>query len=81
MQNIYAQNQAQQEGRSLEQLAGGLGDIVMIDSIKEARTRGVLPSRELFVAFTEHWQFGLMVQLKRYMLSFGVEGLTLYLII
>lgn len=26
----------------------------MIDSIKEARTREVLPSREPFVAFTEH---------------------------
>ena len=45
---------AQQEGRSLEQLAGGLGDIVMIDSVKEARTRGVLHSREPFVAFAEH---------------------------
>lgn len=45
---------AQQEGRSLEQLAGGFGDIVMIDSVKEARTRGVLHSREPFVAFAEH---------------------------
>ena len=38
----------------MEQLAGGLGDIVMIDSVKEARTRGVLHSREPFVAFAEH---------------------------
>ncbi|MFN4094458.1 MAG: NAD(P)-binding domain-containing protein, partial [Acinetobacter johnsonii] len=45
---------AQQEGRSLEHLAGGFGDIVMIDSVKEARTRGVLHSREPFVAFAEH---------------------------
>jgi hypothetical protein len=45
---------AQQEGRSLEQLAGGLGDIVMIDTVKEARERGVLHSREPFNAFEEH---------------------------
>ncbi len=30
------------------------GDIVMIDSVKEARTRGVLHSGEPFVAFAEH---------------------------
>ena len=54
---------AQQEGKVINQPVGGLGDIVMIDSVKEARTRGVLHSREPFVAFTEHsavWADGSM---------------------
>lgn len=42
---------AQQEGRRIEQPIGGLGDIVMIDSVKEARARGVLHSREPFSSF------------------------------
>ena len=45
---------AQQEGRVIDQPVGGLGDIVMIDSVKEARERGVLHSREPFTSFEEH---------------------------
>jgi putative flavoprotein involved in K+ transport len=45
---------AQQEGRVIDQPVGGLGDIVMIDSVKEARERGVLHSREPFTAFEEN---------------------------
>ncbi|NWK49365.1 NAD(P)/FAD-dependent oxidoreductase [Acinetobacter sp. SwsAc7] len=45
---------AQQEGKVINQPVGGLGDIVMIDTVKEARERGVLHSREPFVAFAEH---------------------------
>lgn len=45
---------AQQEGRKVDQPVGGLGDIVMIDSVKEARERGVLHSREPFREFTEY---------------------------
>lgn len=45
---------AQQEGKVIDQPVGGLGDIVMIDSVKEARERGVLHSREPFTAFDEH---------------------------
>lgn len=44
----------QQEGKVINQPVGGLGDIVMIDTVKEARERGVLHSREPFVAFAEH---------------------------
>ncbi len=33
--------------------AGSLADIVMVDSVKEARTRGVLLAREPFASFTE----------------------------
>jgi putative flavoprotein involved in K+ transport len=52
---------AQQQGRKIEQPIGGLGDIVMIDSVKEARERGVLQSKRPFSAFTEHgvmWEDG-----------------------
>ena len=45
---------AKQEGRSIEQPIGGLGDIVMIDSVKAAHERGVLQSKRPFSAFTEH---------------------------
>ncbi|MDW5428767.1 pyridine nucleotide-disulfide oxidoreductase, partial [Acinetobacter baumannii] len=45
---------AQQKGRVIDQPVGGLGDIVMIDSVKEARERGVLHSREPFTSFEEH---------------------------
>jgi len=45
---------AQQEGRVIDQPVGGLGDIVMIDSVKEARARGVLHSREAFTSFDRH---------------------------
>ena len=43
---------AQQEGKVIDQPVGGLGDIVMIDSVKEARDRGVLHSRPSFTSFT-----------------------------
>jgi cation diffusion facilitator CzcD-associated flavoprotein CzcO len=43
---------AQQEGKVIDQPVGGLGDIVMIDSVKEARERGVLHSRPPFQSFT-----------------------------
>ncbi len=49
------------EGRTIEQPIGGLGDIVMIDSVKEARARGVLHSERPFARFTEHgviWEDG-----------------------
>jgi cation diffusion facilitator CzcD-associated flavoprotein CzcO len=42
---------ALQEGREEEPL-GGLGDIVMVPSVKEARARGVLHSLRPFVSFT-----------------------------
>src|SRR5690606_40396749 len=43
----------QQEGRKVDQPIGGLGDIVMIDSVKEARNRGVLHSRPPFQSRSE----------------------------
>lgn len=45
---------AQQQGRKIDQPVGGLSDIVMIDSVKAARERGVLHSRAPFREFTEH---------------------------
>ncbi|MCG7371648.1 ArsO family NAD(P)H-dependent flavin-containing monooxygenase [Pseudomonas luteola] len=44
---------ALQEGRVWDELAGGLGDIVMVPSVKEARTRGVLWAVRPFERFTE----------------------------
>ena len=52
---------AQLEGRTVDQPIGGLGDIVMIDSVKDARARGVLHSERPFTAFTEDgviWEDG-----------------------
>ncbi|MFV1847670.1 pyridine nucleotide-disulfide oxidoreductase, partial [Stenotrophomonas maltophilia] len=52
---------AQFEGRTIDQPVGGLGDIVMIDSVKDARARGVLHSERPFSAFTENgviWEDG-----------------------
>ncbi|MHA3078548.1 ArsO family NAD(P)H-dependent flavin-containing monooxygenase [Acinetobacter sp. ANC 5502] len=52
---------AQLEGRTVDQPIGGLGDIVMIDSVKEARARGVLHSKPPFSTFTENgvsWEDG-----------------------
>lgn len=52
---------AQQEGRSIDQPIGGLGEIVMIDSVKDARERDVLQSKRPFSAFTKHgviWEDG-----------------------
>lgn len=45
---------AQQEGRAIEQPAGGFGDIVMVDSVKDARARGVLNAWPPFARFTEN---------------------------
>jgi len=41
------------EGRPISTPAGGLGDIVMTPSVREARERGVLVSERLFETFTE----------------------------
>ena len=43
---------AQQEGRPVEQLPGGFGDIVMVPPVVDARARGILHSREPFARFT-----------------------------
>lgn len=43
---------ALQEGRSLEDLPGGFGDIVMVPPVRDARARGVLHARGPFTAFT-----------------------------
>ena len=45
---------AMQEGRAIEQPAGGFGDIVMVDTVKDARARGVLNARRPFLRFTEN---------------------------
>lgn len=44
---------ALQEGRVIEAPVGGLGDIVMTESVKDARTRGVLHAVRPFDRFTE----------------------------
>ena len=44
---------ARQAGRPIDEPAGGLGDIVMMPSVREARDRGVLDSVRPFVRFTE----------------------------
>ncbi|ENU80961.1 hypothetical protein F975_00819 [Acinetobacter sp. ANC 3789] len=57
---------AQQEGRVIDQPIGGLGDIVMIDSVKEARDRGVLKSWAPFISFTTNaviWYAGFKASL------------------
>ena len=43
---------AQQEGRKVEAPIGGLGDIVMVPPVKEARERGVLHAVRPFTRFT-----------------------------
>ena len=45
---------AQQQGRVIEQPVGGLGDVVMVPPVREARERGVLHAVRPFVRFTEH---------------------------
>lgn len=45
---------AQQQGRVVEQPVGGLGDVVMVPPVREARERGVLHAVRPFVRFTEH---------------------------
>ena len=47
-----ARLKAQQEGVEPEQPAGGLGDIVMVPSVKDARERGVLSAVRPFTHFT-----------------------------
>jgi hypothetical protein len=47
-----ARLKAQQEGVEIEQPAGGLGDIVMVPPVKEARERGVLNAVRPFTHFT-----------------------------
>ncbi len=47
-----ARLKAQQEGVEPEQPAGGLGDIVMVPSVKDARERGVLNTVRPFTHFT-----------------------------
>ena len=47
-----ARLKAQQEGVAPEQPAGGLGDIVMVPSVKDARERGVLSAVRPFTHFT-----------------------------
>ena len=44
---------AQQEGRIIDAPVGGLGDIVMVPPVKEARERGVLHSVRPFDRFTK----------------------------
>lgn len=44
---------AHKEGRLIDQPVGGLGDIVMVPSVIDARTRGVLKSVRPFKRFTE----------------------------
>ena len=44
---------AQQEGRSIDEPAGGFGDIVMVPPVREARERGVLVAERPFARFTE----------------------------
>ena len=45
---------AQQEGRLVEHLPGGFGDIVMVPPVVDARARGVLHAREPFSDFSAH---------------------------
>lgn len=45
---------AAQQGRTLEQPVGGLGDIVVIASVADARERGVLQARRAFARMTAH---------------------------
>lgn len=47
-----ARLQAQQAGKDVQKPAGGLGDIVMLPSVKEARERGVLSAVRPFTRFT-----------------------------
>jgi len=52
---------ASQEGRTIEIPKGGLGDIVMIPPVREARTRGVLTTKRPFKEFTKDgviWEDG-----------------------
>ncbi|MBK4717652.1 NAD(P)/FAD-dependent oxidoreductase [Azospirillum sp. YIM DDC1] len=48
-----ARIKALQEGREPEMPTGGLGDIIMVPSVKDARSRGVLHAIQPFIRFTE----------------------------
>lgn len=57
---------ALQQGRTIETPKGGLGDIVMVPSVKEARTRNVLKTIRPFKEFTEKgviWKDGTYSQI------------------
>lgn len=43
-----------QEGRPVDDLPGGFGDIVMVPPVREARDRGVLHAKPAFEAFTQN---------------------------
>jgi putative flavoprotein involved in K+ transport len=45
---------AQQAGKPVENLPGGFADVVMVESVKKARERGVLNATAPFVELTEH---------------------------
>ncbi len=52
---------ARQEGREVSEPIGGLGDIVMVEPVREARERGVLKARRPFERFDERgviWRDG-----------------------
>src|SRR5690606_21943095 len=66
-----------QQGRKIEQPFGGLGEIIMIDAVKEARERGVLQSKRPFSAFTEHgvmWEDGSTAQVDAVIWSTGFKA-------
>jgi cation diffusion facilitator CzcD-associated flavoprotein CzcO len=44
--------QAEQAGEAVEEIAGGLGDIVMVPPVREARERGILKSVRMFERLT-----------------------------
>lgn len=57
---------AQQEGRTIDVPKGGLGDIVMVQPVREARDRGVLASVRPFARFVETgvvWADGTMTEI------------------
>lgn len=66
---------AQQEGRSIEQPIGSLGDIVMIPSVKDARQRNVLHGLPPFDYLLNILQFGQMEVNRTLMPLFGVQVL------
>src|SRR5690606_4156876 len=49
-----ARLRARQEGREVESLPGGFGDIVMVPPVREARERGVLDAVRPFARMTAH---------------------------
>lgn len=58
---LFARATARIQGNGNQELPGGLGDIVMVPSVREARDRGVLHSVRPFARFRQHgvvWQDG-----------------------